>query len=503
MIPIPKLVTSLAISVITIVLIISTSVVQIQLAYAGGKSPYEYLSQTNYRSDTAFGVELLAAEPSRNTVPIPNTLDITSISMSSGSEEQLAQSYLSRGDILYQAGRCNESLDAINQGLEIDPESDFGYNSLGNTLDCLGRYEEALSAYDKALELLNRTSPQDSESLAIYYTNKGSTLDNFGRYEEAIQVYDQALALDPSYADAHINKGVSLSNLERYEEALQEDQIAISLNPDDPLAHSNKGYDLLSLERYEEAIQAFDQALALDPSYVDAYTGKGDVLNLLGRQDEALLEYDKAISISFGNATNTTTNQTSGNATRAELIDTGNQTLPGIANNTIQQQNTIQQTDSMLTYENYGIRLQYPADWKQQPNLRPVFDILFIPSGENESLPMTGIGFKTVNIPSSIFTLDQDPDSVYMAIEEIGPIFLKSIIPDFLLTGSERSTLAGMAAYNIRFIGHIGGGVTAVQATILIHGDKLYMLSYFAPPEVFANQLIAANSMIDSFELIE
>jgi hypothetical protein len=215
------------------------------------------------------------------------------------------------------------------------------------------------------------------------------------------------------------------------------------------------------------------------------------------------LEYDKAISISSGNATNTATNQTSRNVTEAELTDTGNQTVPGIANNTIQQQGTIQQTDAMLTYENYGIRLQYPSDWKQQPNLRPVFDIQFIPPGENESLSRTGIGFKTINIPSSIFTLDQDPDAIYMAIEQMGPIVLRSIIPDFLLTGSERSTLAGMPAYNIRFIGHIGGGVTAVQTTILIHDDKLYLLTYFAPPEVFANQPLAANSVIDSFELIE
>ena len=184
------------------------------------------LSQTNSWSNKAFGLELPTAETTRNLAHIPNTLGIKSISVSPGSEEQLAQSYMSRGDSLYQAGRCNESMDALNQGLEIDPESDFGYNSLGNTLDCLGRYEEALAAYNKALEILNRTSPQDSENLAIYYTNKGSTLDNLGRYEEALQVYDQAISLDPENLDVHINKGVSLSNLGRYEEALQEDEIA-------------------------------------------------------------------------------------------------------------------------------------------------------------------------------------------------------------------------------------------------------------------------------------
>ena len=99
-----------------------------------------------------------------------------------------------------------------------------------------------------------------------------------------------------------------------------------------------------------------------------------------------------------------TTVMSSGNTTGARLPDRTNQ------------------TSSTSTYENYGIRLQYPSDWKQQQNLRPVLDILFIPPGENESLPRTGVGFKTVNIPSTFFNFNQDPDTTYTAIEEMGPM---------------------------------------------------------------------------------
>jgi tetratricopeptide (TPR) repeat protein len=77
----------------------------------------------------------------------------------------------------------------------------------------LGRYEEALQAYDRALEL----NPDDS----IVLNNKGLELDKLGRCEEALQAYDRALELNPDYYDAWHNKGVALHKLGQYEEAAQ------------------------------------------------------------------------------------------------------------------------------------------------------------------------------------------------------------------------------------------------------------------------------------------
>jgi hypothetical protein len=77
------------------------------------------------------------------------------------------------------------------------------------------------------------------------------------------------------------------------------------------------------------------------------------------------------------------------------------------------------------------------------------------------------------------------------------------ILPDFLLTGLEITTLSGMPAYSTRFIGYVGEGVKAVQITLLIHDGKLYVLTYFAPLQAFANYLLAANRMTDSFEIIQ
>jgi len=55
----------------------------------------------------------------------------------------------------------------------------------------MGRYEEALAAYDKA----NKINPKDVNTWA----NKGVTLSKMGRYEKASVAFDKASEINPFY----------------------------------------------------------------------------------------------------------------------------------------------------------------------------------------------------------------------------------------------------------------------------------------------------------------
>ena len=75
------------------------------------------------------------------------------------------------------------------------------FGKYSNKLSELGRYEEALEAYDRAIEL------QPDYALIWWY--KGVVLNELGRYEEALESYDRIIELKPDFGTALYNKGLS------------------------------------------------------------------------------------------------------------------------------------------------------------------------------------------------------------------------------------------------------------------------------------------------------
>lgn len=157
----------------------------------------------------------------------------------------------------------------------------FSYH--GAALVFLGRFDEALKQFDKAIEI----NPQD----ALAWGNKGVALDELGRYEEAITCYDKAIEINSKYAEAWYNKGVALGYLGRYEEAVTCYDNAIEINPRFVWAWGSKGVALGGLGRYEEAIACLDEAIELDPQLALAWDGKGLALSCLGRHEKAIEAY--------------------------------------------------------------------------------------------------------------------------------------------------------------------------------------------------------------------
>ncbi len=82
----------------------------------------------------------------------------------------------------------------------------------GNTLkgfahDKLNEHDEAIKAYDKAIEI----NPQDSDA----WYNKGVALDKLDKSDEAIKAYDKAIEINPQNSDAWYNKGIALDDLNK------------------------------------------------------------------------------------------------------------------------------------------------------------------------------------------------------------------------------------------------------------------------------------------------
>ncbi len=140
-----------------------------------------------------------------------------------------------KADTLFCLERYEEAINAYDEAIEIDPYDAVAWDGKVNSLILLDKYEEAIFAeekviasYDKAIEI----NPKD----AVAWNNKGYALINMGNlmtmyvdneviegdneiYEEAIKAFDKAIELDPHDADSWSGKYAALDSLGRYDEA--------------------------------------------------------------------------------------------------------------------------------------------------------------------------------------------------------------------------------------------------------------------------------------------
>jgi superkiller protein 3 len=198
--------------------------------------------------------------------------------------------------VLSDLGKKEEAIAAYRKAIELDPKLAAAYYNLGNRLSDLGKKEEAIAAYRKAIEL--------DPKLAAAYNNLGNRLSELGKKEEAIAAYRKAIELDPKYAKAYSNLGNRLSDLGKKEDAISAHRKAIELDPKSAAAYYNLGLVLDDLGKKEEAISAFRKALSLPDgtgtlttAHAAAHNNLGWVYQQQGKLKEALAEYEAALKI--------------------------------------------------------------------------------------------------------------------------------------------------------------------------------------------------------------
>jgi tetratricopeptide (TPR) repeat protein len=204
---------------------------------------------------------------------------------------EVEEAAAARAELLYSLGGLywakrdfEQALEYIRQALELARQTDnerlvtWAHNGLGNVYDELGRYEEAIAEYQRAIEL----DPKD----AYPHNGLGNVYYELGRYDEALAEYERAIELDPKYAYPHNGLGSVYYELGRYDDAIAEYERAIELNPTDGGFYYNLGNANVSLERHEEAIQTYLKAIELKPDYLPAYLALGRTYRQLDRYEE-------------------------------------------------------------------------------------------------------------------------------------------------------------------------------------------------------------------------
>jgi tetratricopeptide (TPR) repeat protein len=132
-------------------------------------------------------------------------------------QELSAREHYDRGLVLKQVQIFDLALDAFRQAA-IDPDyAGKAHAQMGLCFRATGRYQEAVTAFDQALESRTLSSVERVNILYLL----GQTLESLGRYTGAMEAYDWIRTQDPDFRDVaerikHLTSGgrVPLTNLQ-------------------------------------------------------------------------------------------------------------------------------------------------------------------------------------------------------------------------------------------------------------------------------------------------
>lgn len=182
----------------------------------------------------------------------------------------------------------------VSEPVTGDKLTAFHLVNKGKSLGDLGRTDESIECFDKALSI--------NPSLAEAWLNKGASLTEKGLNADALVCFDRALALNPTLGVAWSNKGHILSELGRTNEAQFSFQKAVELSPNNALAWFLKGKVHTQLGQLREALAAFNGALAADSNYAHAWISKAGILAKLGQHADAISGYESGLRLDQKNA---------------------------------------------------------------------------------------------------------------------------------------------------------------------------------------------------------
>ena len=178
------------------------------------------------------------------------------------------------------------------------------------------KYDE-IGQYEKGIEILNQAIEKEPEYLGAYI-NRGAYKSSLKRYDDAISDYQKVLDLDPENTLATYNIGNSYrlsGNLKKakeyYDLAFKTkggEMIIIDYKPNSFIEKSlydvpsteifyNRGLVYYDLLNYEKAYSDFNSSLKNDYEPADNYYMIGSCLLMTGNTELACEQYKKAMEL--------------------------------------------------------------------------------------------------------------------------------------------------------------------------------------------------------------
>jgi len=194
-----------------------------------------------------------------------------------------AVDWLEKGKSFLNAKKYDDAIKAYDKAIELDPEPDNAagaYFGRGVVYNMKGQLDRAIEDFNKAIELY--------PDYAHVYVSRGYVYSRKGQYDKAIMNFNKAIELYPDYANTYFGRGLAYYMKGQYDRAILDYNKTIELDPNDAVAYYTRGatYDMKG--QYDRAIIDYTNAIQLNPQYTEAYNNRGIAYAHLGDAQKAL-----------------------------------------------------------------------------------------------------------------------------------------------------------------------------------------------------------------------
>lgn len=214
-----------------------------------------------------------------------------------------ANSQLILANSLLKNGRFDEAITLLDKAIESDKKNVGAYYLRGLAKMLSLRLRQAIPDFDKVIELA-----PNAAGIEQVYNNRGQLHYLSGNQEKALADFNKSISINPKYAAAYTGRGNVLSNKGELEKALADYDKAVELD-----SKSVAGYVGLASVYFEKGdldntLIALEKALELDPNSPGSWLRRGIALGLKGFWALGVNNIEKAIkgnaessSIYYGN----------------------------------------------------------------------------------------------------------------------------------------------------------------------------------------------------------
>lgn len=190
-----------------------------------------------------------------------------------------AERRVERAHELYESGRWEDALRELRAALKVNPYQGEWHFNVGLTLDALGRHDEAIDSFKRALTY------QGEEITTLNYL--GLDCLRTERLDDAIKHFERAGELAPDDSASFCNRIEAYAAMGDHDQAELMFYLALQLDDTEARAYLNIAVSLLDRNNIERAIWCLSHARRLDPKDPDIYARLGEAYWMKGSLDRA------------------------------------------------------------------------------------------------------------------------------------------------------------------------------------------------------------------------